>query len=709
VTVDFLEFLKKGKGKFAFVATYEFDPHFFERRILSTPAFDGASVLVFVDNDRYRDILETGRQGQEFDRNYFVIPISRASGVFHPKLYLTIGDKKAIASIGSNNCTSAGTGHNFELISTLESSSGDNRSANTQLIPSIFRQFQRYAQEAGPVSKWLKKDIFDQVAAAYPWLSDTGGGDGGQDIELLSSHDSPLWSQVVARLAGTDIRKVALLAPFFDKNLRMVERIRALWPAATIQIVSQSGYSNLPIERFVALRDTLGNIELISATSQKAGRKMHAKALAFQTPACTYWLAGSANMSNAALAGGNSEACLWFTTKQTAAQALKQDDLTFAPIDPEDFEVAAIDEPAPPAEEAHGLKLHSLVLTDEGQLLAAAALPAQIAGLTLRIFKRDETLPTFSWKIDPAKTDITLSLNDDDQAKFDRPAVGQLQGVIDGRKVKSLLCSVKQLPRLLRDRAGGNSAGNRLQRVMESGDGLIEYADALDGIDSAIDFMNNTTIRFNDDTSSDGGGGRRWRSRDPFSGDIPDHWAIGSSGGSVTELRDAIWAFVQRHIQKRLERHADRGNLGGLENFLDIYRSVSRVLLAWHNRRIHDEIVIPAPYVTTGLQEILATLIGARGEEQAEVPGFGKAILANLSADEDLVRAELNRHRVPAIISATIDEIIRVRAIARKRPIYDEWSQGRRDWVSSWIDEMQLVLPSEADLQEIGAEFRLAA
>jgi hypothetical protein len=158
-----------------------------------------------------------------------------------------------------------------------------------------------------------------------------------------------------------------------------------------------------------------------------------------------------------------------------------------------------------------------------------------------------------------------------------------------------------------------------------------------------------------------------------------------------------------------LHQLRDTTNLSGLANFLDIYRTLSRVLLAWHKRRMHNEIVISAAYVTTGLQEVLATLIGARGEMQAEVPGFGKAILANLRADEDLVRAELDRHRVPAIVSATVDEMIRVRAISLQRPIYDEWSKGRRDWVSRWIDEMQLARPSEADLQEIGTEFRVAA
>lgn len=704
--VDFLEFLKRVKGKFAFVATYEFDPHFFERRILPTPAFDGASVLIFVDNDRYRDILENDRQGQGFDRNYFVIPISRANGVFHPKLYLSIGDKKAIAAVGSNNCTSAGTGHNFELISTLESSSGDARNDNAPLITSIFRQFKRYAQEAGPVSKWLKTDIFDPVEDAYPWLTDTDVST--PDVELLSSHDGPLWPQIAARLSNTDVRKVVMLAPFFDKNLRIVERVRALFPTATIQIVSQSGYSNLPVERFVTLRDTLGNLELISAISQKVGRKMHAKALAIQTPELTYWLAGSANMSNAALNGGNSEACLWFATKQSPAGALKQDDLKFARIAPEKFIAAAIDEPAPPAQEAHGLKLHSIVLTEEGQILATSAIPAEVSDVALRIFKRGETLPTLSWNLGAEKAEFLLTLKDDDQSRFDRPAVGQLRALLDGREVKSQLCSVKQLPRLLRDRGGRSAGGNRLHRVIESGDGLIDYVDALGGIDEAIDFMNRTTIRFHDGTFSGGGGGGRWRARDPFSGDVPEHWAIGSSGASVADLRDAIWAFVQRHIQTRLERHADRGNLGGLANFLDIFRSVSQFLLAWHNRRVNDEVVISAAFVTTGLQEILAMLIGAL-KNQADQPGYGRTILASLSADEGLVRTELNRHRVPAIVRATVDEIIRTRAICRKLPVHDAWSQARRDWVSNWIDEMQLDVPSDIDVHEIGGEFRLAA
>ena len=91
------------------------------------------------------------------------------------------------------------------------------------------------------------------------------------------------------------------------------------------------------------------------------------------------------------------------------------------------------------------------------------------------------------------------------------------------------------------------------------------------------------------------------------------------------------------------------------------------------------------------MQDILATLIGAHGKEHAEAPGFGKVILANLNADEALVRAELDRHRVPAIVRATIDEIVCVRAASLRRPIYDRWSHDKRDRVSSWLQEMGLA------------------
>jgi hypothetical protein len=48
--LDLIEFFEKGASAFAFIATYEFDPQFFERRLLGRKTFASADRLViFMD------------------------------------------------------------------------------------------------------------------------------------------------------------------------------------------------------------------------------------------------------------------------------------------------------------------------------------------------------------------------------------------------------------------------------------------------------------------------------------------------------------------------------------------------------------------------------------------------------------------------------------------------------------------------------------
>jgi hypothetical protein len=106
--LDLLEFFDKGTSTFAFIATYEFDPQFFERRMLGRKAFASAERLViFMDRGRYQELLQGGLLVAGFNRRYLVIPVDRKGGAFHPKLHLTLGDKRADGIVGSNNCTTA--------------------------------------------------------------------------------------------------------------------------------------------------------------------------------------------------------------------------------------------------------------------------------------------------------------------------------------------------------------------------------------------------------------------------------------------------------------------------------------------------------------------------------------------------------------------------------------------------------------------------
>lgn len=709
MTIDFLDFLRKARGDFAFVATYEFDPQFFERRILSSRSFEGAKVAVFLDRHRYSEILASGRQGEAFDRDYFVIPIDRGGGVFHPKLYLSIGKKSSLVSVGSNNCTASGTGHNYELISGCEAPADGSNSIATELVGSVFREFRRYAEDTPLLKGSLERSIFAEAKAAHPWLAAPPSSVAPKGVEFLSSHEKPLLPQALNRLPTTVISEITLMAPFFGKDLSLIDRLRSIWPDAAFRILTQSGYSNLRVQEVERLQADGAKISLFTVNSRKSGRNLHAKSLAFTSAEGTYWLSGSANMSNSAMYGTSTETCLWFKTLQTVDQALENDELSWQSIAPSKFEMVPIEEPLPPADEPHQLKLQSLVLKEDGDLIVAGTSPEQASGLRLQVTKRRDNLPALSKPITFKSGQCSVSLSQNERAIFDKAALGQLVATVDGKEVSSNHCSIAQLGRLMRERSGGGSTGNRVARIRESGDGLIEYIDTLEGIDAAIDFMNNTTIRFHDGAAGTGGGGTVWRPRDPFSGDIPDEWMLGSSGGTATELRDAVCAFVERHVNTRLERHAKKGNLAGLENFMDIFCASSRILLTWHHRLIEGQPVVPCPYLTKGMQEILATLVGPLKPEDAEHTGFGAALMRNLRADRDLVRMELNRLNVAAVVTAACNEMIRARALHLGRSSADEWSSVRGQWISSWLKAMELDKPTEAQILESGAEFQKAA
>ncbi|MCH9013234.1 MAG: glycerol-3-phosphate acyltransferase, partial [Proteobacteria bacterium] len=61
------------------------------------------------------------------------------------------------------------------------------------------------------------------------------------EVELLHSHDGPLWPEIERRLTALEVQRVTILAPFFDRDLAFLKRIRERWLDAEI-VVAQVGY-----------------------------------------------------------------------------------------------------------------------------------------------------------------------------------------------------------------------------------------------------------------------------------------------------------------------------------------------------------------------------------------------------------------------------------------------------------------------------------
>jgi hypothetical protein len=707
--IDVLTQLNSVRGEFAFVATYDFDPVFFDRRILTTKAFESARrIVVFMDAARYSELLNSGASSGRFDRRYFVVPVRRSSGVFHPKIILSIGPTGALAIIGSNNCTAAGTGHNLELASAfIWKREGPSASLQQDVISSAFHLLDHYTSATGPVSDVLKKECFRPASELHDWLSTDRTHDAAE-MELFSSHEAPLLPQVLAKLAGQVIERITVLAPFFDDEARLLGRLRAVWPNATMQILAQPAYSNLPSEVVAKMQRDGAKIDVISA-EPPFGRRLHAKAFAFESAEQTFWLVGSANASDAAWVGGNTEACLWFTAPQKPASVLHHDELKLTGIAAEDFVPGPTSEPAPPRTQ-QPIYLRSLILDDRRRLRVSWFAARNISDVSLDLHRINEDLPAISLPLSESMNELVLELSEGQSALFDRPIFGRLKATVGDEKVRSAPASVMQLPLLLRDSDGEGRAGNHIRRIAETGEGLIVHMDSFGSVHESIQFLNNVNIRFDDGNTLAGSNSGAWKPRDPFSGDFPNNWDLSTLRGTRDELRSAIWEFVQRHIRDKLVRHVNRGNLNGLPNFLDISRTLNALMLAYHHRKIDAEPVIPHPYVTKGMQQVLGCLIGPISLDNGAVSaGYIATIRNNLRGEEQLLREQLCRLGVGAAALATVESLIDVRSAALGCSKDDAWSRRRRAWVQNWLDEFDLESPDEEADGAARNEYKIAA
>jgi len=223
--------------------------------------------------------------------------------------------------------------------------------------------------------------------------------------------------------------------------------------------------------------------------------------------------------------------------------------------------------------------------------------------------------------------------------------------------------------------------------------------DQLGSKREVIEFLNHVNIKFDDGQSGMGHPALSfWKPRDPFKPDMPKGWLSMADGVTDEDMRAAIWAFVLRHQRDKLIKHVRRGNLNGLRNFLDIFRTLNSILLAFNKRKTNLGVpIIPHAYLTTGMIKNLELLIGPIKAADVQI-GFVDAVKANLGAEREILRALLKRERVAEMVCAAVEALIDVRRAALNRPLEDRWSSARLFWVHSWIEANGLGSPTPEDI-----------
>ncbi len=269
--------------------------------------------------------------------------------------------------------------------------------------------------------------------------------------------------------------------------------------------------------------------------------------------------------------------------------ALFDKELKKHPIALKDFE-PGVRQP-PPTEDPSLLRLNieSVVLADADTIRVTYSHNLKRGcSLALAIRTAGERHPRISVPLS-GKSGVSESVKLPKNALTDASGalLANLVAEIAGESSEGPLVWVIQEHRLTYEPGEGGSTTKR--RVEETGDGLHELLDEIgnrEGIHGVIDFLQHFNIQFFD------GDGNRALSRrfqiairDPFQPDVAPDWLKGGPDKTM-DLEAAVMEFVERHERHRLRRHAKRGNVNGMENFLDIFTALVRLLYVYAARGI---------------------------------------------------------------------------------------------------------------------------
>jgi len=698
--IEFASLLEGDAANLACLSTFQFDPEYFERRLMRCSSLVKARrIMVFVDARQWLERLKQDLPTRGLNRRYLVVPVWRSPGVFHPKLSLLITDAGGRLLCGSNNLTRAGCSSNLEILNGATFDHQDDNSEPRNLAREAFRFFEQAAKEADAevariAGKWLA-----EVRSDHLWLSEPMEAPvGGRKLRLMHTYDGPIWERLVQHLSGDKPREFLVISPFHDSDGAICRRLAGQWPGAKIELVVQHGYTNLAIAPLRKLK----SVRL--AELRGVSRRAHAKVIAWRGKVGTGCLVGSANFTSAALDGRNVEASLLLSDAEAALDALFDGQLSTRAINLNEFEPGSAGEPGAEGE-LPPLRVHAAVLAENDELVVSYAhdFPVTPNGLRLALKTAGESRPRLSIKLpNRARSPVSLALPDSALADTGGTLLVTLVGEVDGITVESPPAWVIQENRLTYEAGDGSTSPKR--RIEESGEGLAEYLDELGrqaGPAAVIEALARLNIRF-----SDGGRGRignrafRLKIRDPFRSDGPPDWLIPATKESKL-LEQAIYDFVERHEHQRLLRHARRGNINGMGNFLDIFTTLIRLLYIYYRRGVLKK----GQVLDRGCRLLRLAMAGCDHEGES-FEGYLFSVSKNLEGDRALLQDACDEANYLAELRAALLILQSVRFVEGEQARDGSVPKGPEDVLQSYAHEIsdgiatcELQEPKAADVQ----------
>lgn len=293
--------LTEGEFDNCFILTFNADLPFFERMIFSHLYDNGCrNLVILMDPDHYvEELRDSIPILNHVGQRYICAPATKIAGLrFHPKLILQTGKTHGRLFLGSGNLSQPGLTRNWEVVTRLDYSTENPDSTALMAFRSLFRYLHRLSKSLG-LSQLVRRRT-DRLIASTPWVDplDTESN-WSPRFRVLDNLDQPLWGQVIA-IVPAPVKQVRIVSPYFDPVCRVFRRLIEDLQPQSICLYIQPNHHNLDAQQLLAVvNDYQGRFEVRAL--DLGDRRLHAKAMLFETERGVWLLTGSANFSVAGL------------------------------------------------------------------------------------------------------------------------------------------------------------------------------------------------------------------------------------------------------------------------------------------------------------------------------------------------------------------------------------------------------------------------
>ena len=165
---------------------------------------------------------------------------------------------------------------------------------------------------------------------------------------------------------------------------------------------------------------------------------------------------------------------------------------------------------------------------------------------------------------------------------------------------------------------------------------------------------------------------------------------------------------MDRHIKKKLKKHSERGNINGMENFLDIFTTLVKVLYRWYKRD-----VVKRGHLIGKLVTLLEVATRGKDTEKEWFYGYLYTVYDSISGDVDLLQEVCDENNYCGEIRAALvivqmvrfqsGEVLYGKEIERPKQTLELQSE----MVNEAITECDLKHPSNDDVRNALEGYRM--